>query len=92
MSMRTGLVGYSASMTPALQEGYLCMNRLHADPVYYFLRALFTSCLPTLRTLATVGWYKEKARQEQAARAKEPEAAVLAGIERGKPFLRGWAV
>jgi phosphate-selective porin OprO/OprP len=31
---------------------------------------------------------QEKARQERAAGAKEPGAAVLAGIERGKPFLK----
>jgi phosphate-selective porin OprO/OprP len=31
---------------------------------------------------------QEKARQEQAAGVKEPAAAVLAGIENGKPFLK----
>ena len=31
---------------------------------------------------------QEKAKQEQAAGAKEPAAAVLAGIEKGKPFLK----
>ena len=31
---------------------------------------------------------QEKARQERAAGVKEPGAAVLAGIERGKPFLK----
>jgi phosphate-selective porin OprO and OprP len=31
---------------------------------------------------------QEKARQEQAAGAKEPSAAILAGIEKGKPFLK----
>jgi phosphate-selective porin OprO/OprP len=31
---------------------------------------------------------QEKARQEQAAGAKEPTTAILAGIERGKPFLK----
>ena len=31
---------------------------------------------------------QEKVKQEQAAGAKEPAAAVLAGIEKGKPFLR----
>jgi phosphate-selective porin OprO/OprP len=31
---------------------------------------------------------QEKARQEQAAGVKEPATAVLAGIEKGKPFLK----
>jgi phosphate-selective porin OprO/OprP len=31
---------------------------------------------------------QEKVKQEQAAGAKEPAAAVLAGIEKGRPFLR----
>jgi phosphate-selective porin OprO/OprP len=31
---------------------------------------------------------QEKARQESAAGAKEPSAAILAGIDKGKPFLK----
>jgi phosphate-selective porin OprO/OprP len=31
---------------------------------------------------------QEKVKQEQAAGVKEPSAAVLAGIEKGKPFLK----
>jgi phosphate-selective porin OprO and OprP len=31
---------------------------------------------------------QEKVKQEQAAGAKEPAAAVLAGIEKGRPFLK----
>jgi phosphate-selective porin OprO/OprP len=31
---------------------------------------------------------QEKARQEQATGAKEPRPAILAGIEKGKPFLK----
>jgi phosphate-selective porin OprO and OprP len=31
---------------------------------------------------------QEKARQEQAAGAKEPSPGILAGIEKGKPFLK----
>jgi phosphate-selective porin OprO/OprP len=31
---------------------------------------------------------QEKARQEQAVGVKEPSTAILAGIERGKPFLK----
>jgi phosphate-selective porin OprO and OprP len=31
---------------------------------------------------------QEKAKQEQAAGAKEPSPAILAGIEKGKPFLK----